>query len=182
MVGAPRRDNADSFNAVPLKHSMSDHEHHKPVYNSDSLPPKLTIDDAILLKERIWICEDARGSFEAHAVLALVGGCFGGVPLKARLHTIMLLHNCYLYQGMSPMPGKTKISTLKMRAQLATATAFFLARAVAVLPLQYGVPVPGRRIGLCRMPAMGLESERNQSHSVLLSFVQGRHSLMVAAT
>jgi hypothetical protein len=48
-----------------------------------------------------------------------------------------------------------------------------------VLPLQYGVPVPGRRIGLCRMPAMGLESERNQSNSVLLSFVQGRRSLKV---
>jgi len=46
---------------------------------------------------------------------------------------------------MSPMPGKTKISTLKMRAQLATATAFFLARAVAVLPLQYGVPEPDPR-------------------------------------
>jgi hypothetical protein len=32
---------------------------------------------------------------------------------------------------------------------------------------------------MCQMPAMGLESERNQSNSVLLSFVQGRRSLMV---
>jgi len=47
----------------------------------------------------------------------------------------------------------------------------------AVLPFEYGVPAPGRWIGLCRMPAMGLESERNQSNSVLLSFVQGCRSL-----
>ena len=32
-------------------------------------------------------------------------------------------------------------------------------------------------MGLCQVPAMGLESERNQSSSVLLSFVQGRRSL-----
>ena len=182
MVGAPRRDNADSFNAVPLMHSMGDHEHHKPVYNSDGLPPKLIIHDTVLLKERIWICEDTRGSFEAHAVLAQVGGCFGGVPLKARLHTIMLLQNCYFCMSVNPMPGKAKITTLKMRIRLATATALFLARTAAVLPLQYGVPAPGRWMGLCRMPAMGLDSERNQSNSILLSFVQGRRSLMVAST
>jgi len=138
-------------------HSMSDHEHHKPVYNSDGLPPKLIIHDAVLLKERIWICEDTRGRFEAHAMLAKVSGCFGGVPLKARVHTIMLLQYCYFYISVSPMPVKAKFATRKMWIPLARVIALFLTRVAAVLPLQYGVPAPGRWLGLCRVPAMGLE-------------------------
>jgi hypothetical protein len=91
-------------------------------------------------------------------VLAQVGGCFGGTPLKARLHAIMLLHNCYFYMSENLLSGKARITTREMRTQLAVATALFLAHAVAVLPLQYGVPAPGRRMVLCRMPAVGLES------------------------
>jgi len=70
-----------------------------------------------------------------------------------------------------------------MKTEALPATAHYLTfKVVAVLPFEYGVPAPGWWMSLCRMPAMGLESERNQSNCVLLSFVQGRRSLMVAST
>jgi hypothetical protein len=40
------------------------------------------------------------------------------------------------------------------KTQFEPATALMLMGALIVLPLQYGVPAPGQRMGLCRVHAM----------------------------
>ncbi len=86
------RDDADNFDIVLFAHGVSNQQHQDALDNPYRLPSLFAAFDTVLLYESIGVGKNAGRRLKAHAVLSEVAGRFGGVPFKARLHALMLLH------------------------------------------------------------------------------------------
>ena len=80
---------------------MGRQEHHNAVYDPDCLPSLFAIFDAVLLHNGIGVRKDAGCSWKAHPMLPQIAGCFGRVPLKARLHNINVTTLSYSFARLS---------------------------------------------------------------------------------
>ena len=63
--------------------------------HADGLPAYLALDRPVLFQYHAGVCKYQARDLKGNAMFAQIGSRFDGVPLKGRVHTLMLLQICH---------------------------------------------------------------------------------------